>query len=182
VINRAALLISIVLPLAACGSKPAVDEKNASVEEVANKVAEVSKAEGTIRPGKWQSTMTIEQMDTPGMPPEAKEQMKDMFAKARVTETCVTPEEAKQPNPKMFAGNDQCRYDHFTMGKGKIDAEMHCSQQGVSQTMTMAGTYGPDAYAMRMTSKTEGGPAGESMSMKMRVEAKRVGECTDKES
>jgi len=176
------LIVALAVPLAACGSKPAVDEKNASVEEVANKVAEVSKAEGTIRPGKWQSTMTLEQMDTPGMPPEAKEQMKQMFANARVTETCVTPEEAKQPNPKMFAGNDQCRYDHFTMGKGKIDAKMHCDQQGVSQTMTMAGTYGPEAYAMHMTSKTEGGPGGESMSMKMRVEAKRVGECTAKES
>jgi hypothetical protein len=68
------------------------------------------------------------------------------------------------------------------MGKGKIDAQMHCQQQGVSQTMTMAGTYGPEAYAMHMTSKTEGGAAGETMSMKMRVEAKRVGECTGKES
>jgi hypothetical protein len=180
--NRAALLISIVLPLAACGSKPAVDEKNASVEEVANKVAEVSKAEGTIRPGKWQSTMTIEQMDMPGMPPEAREQMKSMLANSRVTETCVTPEEAKQPNPKMFAGNDQCRYDHFTMGKGKIDAEMHCEQQGVSQRMTMAGSYRPEAYSMHMTSRSEGGPAGAAMSMKMRVEAKRVGDCTGKES
>lgn len=181
-INRAALLISIVLPLAACGSNPSVDEKNASVEDVANRVAEVSKAEGTIRPGKWQSTMTIEQMDMPGMPPEAREQMKSMLANARVTETCVTPEEAKQPNPKMFAGNDQCRYDHFKMGDGKIDAEMHCSQQGVSQRMTMAGSYGPEAYTMHMTSNTDGGPAGSSMSMKMRVEAKRVGECTGKES
>ena len=182
VINRAALLISIALPLAACGSKPAVDERNASVEEVANRVAEVSQAEGTIRPGRWQSTMTLEQMDTPGIPPEAQAQMKKMFSQARVTENCVTPEEAKQPNPKMFAGNEQCRYDHFTMGKGKIDAKMHCDQQGVAQTMTMAGTYGPDAYSMRMTSRTEGGGAGESMSMKMRVEAKRIGECTGKES
>jgi hypothetical protein len=176
--NRALLLIGLVLPLAASCSKPTVDEKNASVEEVANKVREVSKSEGTIRPGKWQSTMTIEQMDMPGMPPEAREQMKNMFANSRVTENCVTPEEAKKPNPKMFAGNDQCRYDHFTMGNGKIDAEMHCDQQGVTQTMTMAGTYGPEAYAMHMTSKTDGGPGGGAMSMKMRVEAKRVGECT----
>ena len=176
------LIVALAVPLAACGSKPAVDEKNASVEEVANKVAQVSKAEGTIRPGKWQSTMTIEQMDTPGMPPEAKEQMKNMFANARVTETCVTPEEAKQPNPKMFAGNDQCRYDHFTMGGGKIDAEMHCNQQGANQTMTMSGSYGPDAYAMHMTSTAKGGPTGEAMSMKMRVEAKRIGECAAKQS
>jgi hypothetical protein len=180
--TRAILLLSLVLPLAACGSKSQVNEKNASVEEVANKVAEVSKAEGTIRPGKWQSTMTIEDMSMPGMPAEAQAQMKKMFAQARVTENCVTPEEARQPNPKMFAGNDQCRYDHFTMGGGKIDAEMHCNQQGANQTMTMSGSYGPDAYAMHMTSTAKGGPTGEAMSMKMRVEAKRIGECAAKQS
>jgi hypothetical protein len=68
------------------------------------------------------------------------------------------------------------------MGDGKIDAEMHCEQQGVSQRMTMAGSYGPEAYSMHMTSRSEGGPAGAAMSMKMRVEAKRVGDCTGKES
>lgn len=182
VINRAILLLGLVLPLAACGSKTEVNAKNASVEEVANKVREVSKAEGTIQPGKWQSTMTIEDMSMPGMPAEAQDQMKKMFAQARVTESCVTPEEAANPNPKMFAGNDQCRYDHFTMGGGKIDAEMHCTQQGMTQAMTMNGTYGPDAYAMHMTSSTKGGPAGEAMSMKMKVEAKRIGECTGKKS
>ena len=68
------------------------------------------------------------------------------------------------------------------MGNGKIDAEMHCAQQGASQKMTMAGTYGPDAYSMHMTSTTESGPAGGAMTMKMAVDAKRVGECTGKES
>jgi hypothetical protein len=68
------------------------------------------------------------------------------------------------------------------MGDGKIDAAMHCNQQGTTQTMTMAGTYGPEAYSMNMTSKTEGGPSGEPMSMKMRVEAKRIGECPAKQS
>lgn len=182
VINRAILLLGLALPLAGCGSKTQVNEKNASVEDVANKVREVSKAEGTIRPGKWQSTMTIEDMSMPGMPPEAQAQMKKMVAQQRVTESCVTPEEAANPNPKMFAGNDQCRYDHFKMGGGEIDAAMHCSQQGMSQQMTMNGTYGPDSYAMHMTSSTRGGPADETMSMKMKVEAKRIGECTPKQS
>ncbi len=179
----AILLLCLALPLAACRSKPAVDEKNASVEQVANKVAEVSKAEGTIRPGKWQSTMTIERMDMPGMPPEAREQMKKMFAQARVTENCVTPEEARRPNPKMFAGNDQCRYNHFTMGNGKIDAEMHCTQAGATQTMTMAGTYSPESYSMAMTTTSSGGASADGdISMKMKVEARRVGDCTGKET
>lgn len=180
-ITRSILMLSLVLPLAACGSKTSVNEKNASVEEVANKVAEVSKAEGTIQPGKWQSTMTIEEMNMPGMPAEQHEQMKKMFAQAKVSETCITPEEARKPSAKMFAGNDQCRYDRFTMGGGKIDAEMHCNEAGAKQT-TMTGTYSPDSYAMQMSTRTDGGPAGEAVSMKMRVEAKRIGQCSAKES
>jgi hypothetical protein len=178
--SRTIFLLGIILPLAACGSKPAVNEKNASVEEVANKVREVTQEEGFIRPGKWQSTVTIDQMDVPGMPPEAADRMKKMVAQGHTTETCLTPEEAKQPKADFFSGNDNCRYDHFTMGGGKIDAEMRCDQEGGVQVMQMAGTYSPDSYQMHMTSK--GGAAAHSMTMKMSVDAKRVGECTGKES
>ena len=95
-------------------------------------------------------------------------------------EYCVTPEEAKHPASKMFTGKDSgnCRYDHFTMGSGKFDAAMRCQQQGNAQTMTMAmnGTYSPEAYTSHVSMKVDGGPQG-SMTMKMRSEAHRIGEC-----
>jgi hypothetical protein len=180
VTRRAILLAGLGLALAACGSKPAVDEKNASVEEVSQKVREASKDESFIRPGKWQSTVTIDQMDMPGMPAEVASQMKSMMADKHTTDSCLTPEEAKQPKENFFSGNDKCRYEHFTMGSGKIDAEMRCDQGGGSQVMQMNGTYSPDSYRMHMTAK--GGPAGSAMTMQMSVEAKRVGECSDEES
>jgi hypothetical protein len=175
------LLLSLALPLLACGSRPAVDEKNASVEEVANKVRQASNDQGLIRPGKWVSTATIEDMKMPGMPLAAQEQMKTMVAQTHTSETCLTPEEVKQPNAGFFGGNDQCRYDHFRMGGGKIDAEMHCSQAGTTQVMEMDGTYAPDHYEMRMKSRTKTGGAG-GVSMQMKVESKRVGACTGKEA
>ena len=51
--------------------------------------------------------------------------------------------------------------------------------------MTMAGDYKPDEYHMRMTTETErpaGAPAGAvgSITMKMRVEGKRIGDCDSK--
>ena len=181
--HRAVLLLSIVLPLAACGSKPAVDEKNASVADVAEKVREVSGDGGFISPGQWESTVTIEDVSMPGLPPEAAERMKKMVAQNQTTTSCLTPEEVKKPEPGFFGGNDKCRYDHFTMGKGKIDAEMHCAQGGMTQVMQMTGTYSSDAYTMQMASSSRGGPSAEgNMSMKMKVDAKRVGECTGKES
>ncbi len=177
---RAVLLLSLALPLAACGSKPDVNEKNASVEEVAQSVREARSGADMIRPGAWRSTVTIEEMAMPGMPPEAQKQMKQMMAQSHTSETCVTPEEVKKPRPDFFAGNDKCRYDHFTMGSGKIDAEMHCSDGGMTQVMEMSGNYSHDAYSMRMTSRTEGGRTAEPMTMRMKVEAKRTGECTEK--
>jgi hypothetical protein len=176
------LVVACAVPIAACGSKPSVEEKNATVEQVANDVREASKGGEFVKPGKWQSTVTIDQMSMPGIPPDAQAQMKKMISGTHTTETCLTPEEAKKPNANFFSANDQCRYDHFTMAGGKVDAEMHCSQGGTSQVMQMNGSYSADSYEMHMQSTSQGGPAGKSINMKMTVTAKRIGECTGNES
>lgn len=171
--------------LASCsGPEPDVDARNASVGEVAEQVREATGEQGFVRPGKWLSEVTVEEISAPGIPAEAREQMKGMIAKRNSYESCLTPEEAKRPREDFFAGKDnQCRYEHFTMAGGKIDARMQCSHEGMTQTMEMAGTYSPDSYKMVMSSRSAGmpGPAAD-MSMKMRVDAKRVGECNEQQS
>ncbi len=179
--KSAAVLIACALPLAACGSKPQVNEKNASVEQVSEKVREASKEQGLINPGKWVSTVKIEEMSMPGMPLQAVAQMKKVIGGAHTSETCLTAEQAKQPKANFFSGNDQCRYDHFTMKGGTIDAEMHCTQRGSTQVMQMSGKYSSNSYTMHMKSRSEGG-ADKGMSMQMTVDAKRVGDCTGKET
>ena len=175
------LLLGSGLAVAACNQGPQVHEENASVDEVA---AEVRKATGGarfIRAGEWKSTGTIEEMSIPGMSAAESARMKDAMAKSGIHEfsTCLTEEDVKQPEGKFFTGNEQCRYDHFTMSGGKIDAAMRCeSPGGGTQVMTMAGTYSPDSYQMRMEMKTAGGPgAAGAMTMRMRVDSKRVGAC-----
>lgn len=182
--NRAAMLIACALPLAGCDSSPEVSERNASVSDVANKVAEASGDESFVRPGQWESKVTIEDMSMPGMPPEMAAQMKGFTGRVETHQSCLTPEEAKKPKEDFFAGgNENCRYDRFDMGGGKIDALMKCTDRGATQTMTMTGQYTPDTYAMRMSMNSAGGEGPDAgMSMKMRVEAKRVGACTGKES
>jgi hypothetical protein len=179
--TRSILLLGLALPLASCGPGPTVSEENASVEEVAGKVREASRDRGLIRPGNWTSSVTIEEVTIPGMPPEAAEQMRDMLTRSRTAETCLTPEDAKQPDATFFAASEQCRYDRFEMRGGKIDAVMRCEQEGTTQVMEMTGTYSPTSYNMRMNSKTEGGPGGEAMTIQMRVEAERTGECVEPE-
>lgn len=179
-------LIAAALPLAACNREPEVSATNASVEEVAKKVADAGAGTNFIRAGKWSSTVTMEEVSAPGMPPELAERMKSATGSAngKTYESCLTEEEAKRPKEDFFAGkNNTCRYDHFNMGDGKIDAKMRCAQGGMNQVMEMAGTYSPERYQMRMATKMEGsgGPV-EGMTMKMRVDAKRLGACDAKKA
>ena len=171
--------------LAACNKGPDINVKNASVGEVAEKVQQSGIANETfIRAGEWKVTGTVEEMNIPGMPPQQQAEMKRFMGKVQSAnyQYCVSPEDAKRPKGKMFTGKDEgnCRYDHFTMSGGKFDAAMHCVAEGKSQattTMTMNGTYSPDAYQTHVSMNVENWPQG-SMSMKMRSEARRVGECT----
>lgn len=173
--------LAMTLPLmmlAACDSGPTVKAENAKPSEVAEKVRAAGGGSTFVRPGKWVSSVTIQEMSVPGMPPEFAAKMKERMAEARTFESCLTPEQAKKPKEDFFAGADKsCRYDKFEMTGGKIDATMHCSREGVSQTMTMAGNYSDDHYNMQMSSKMEGAGPQAGMSMKMQVDSKRVGEC-----
>ena len=184
--KRAMLLLCIALPIAACGSEPEVDVRNASVGEVAREVAESgSQGEFVMRPGKWSSKVSIEEVSVPGMPPEAAKRMQEMFAaRQQGSESCLTAEQAKRPSEDFFSGkSDNCRYDRFTMGDGKIDAKMRCQAGGATQVMEMAGTYARDNYTMTMSMNQQGGPeAAAGLRMRMRVDARRVGECTGKEA
>lgn len=179
---RTSLLIAGLAMLAACDKEPEVHATNASIEEVAEQVRAASGDEAFVRAGKWRSNVTIEQMEMPGLPPEIRERMKAALAQtqARGFETCLTEEQAKRPKEDFFAGkNANCRYDHFNMDDGKIDAKMRCSGEGgVSKTMEMTGSYSPESYQMIMSSKMESGPEPtQGMAMRMRVEAKRTGAC-----
>jgi Protein of unknown function (DUF3617) len=176
------LIVPLVAILAACNSQSKVEATNATVSEVANQVAETAAADPhSIRAGLWSSRMTIEEIDAPGIPAEVVRRMKDAIGSGQAHESCLTEEEAKKPKEEFFAGSgNQCKYDHFTMGGGKIDATMRCSQNGSTQVMQLDGDYSPDSYHMRMSTHLEGAAPTGGMTMKMRVDSKRIGECPGK--
>lgn len=179
-----AIALACALPLAACNSEPDISAENASAEDVARQVRDAGGTASFVNPGKWQSTVTIDEMTMPGMPPEVAAQMKSIQGRSKTSETCLSAEDAKRPKEDFFNAGKNCRYDNFDMGNGKIDAVMKCSGDGgATHVMTMNGTYSGDAYTMRMSMDSAAGPGAEQgMGMKMRVEAKRVGECTGKEA
>lgn len=168
--------------LSGCGDKT-VTATNATPSEVAEKVASAQNSEQFISPGRWESTMTIQEMTIPGMPPELAARMKSMTAKPKTFESCVTPEEAKKPKEDFFSGeaDKSCRYDSFSMGGGVISAVMHCASGGKKQTMKMNGTYGPDSYHIKVSTSASGSTAAEEMTMTAVMDAQRIGACTGKE-
>ena len=176
--HRSLILLACTASLAACGSEPDVKMENASVGEVAREMKKQG-AEAFINPGKWQQTVTLVDIDAPGMPPEAKQMMQKAMGEAQVHEVCLTPEQAKSPKEDFFSGADKnCRYEHFNWGDGKIDLKLNCKHPNATQTMVLVGDYQPDNYTMTMTATNVGGGPSDQMVMTMKVDAQRTGECT----
>lgn len=165
------------LSLAAC-KKDTIVAKDESAEAVAKKVAA---SDIKPQPGRWESSMKFARMDMPGLPPEAREAMNRQLGATRTATTCLTPEEAKQPNAGFFQkGAENCKYDHFVMAGGKIDAAMTCTQQNAAIKTTMAGSYSETAYDIQVKSQGEM-RSGMPMAVEMTVVARRVGDCTGNE-
>ncbi len=177
----AALSLSL-LALAGC-DKGTVNETNASIEEVENAVAAAGPAV-RLQPGRWETSGEIVELDAPGMPPQAQEMMKkQMTANASRVAVCLRQEDVEKPNAGFFGQTSKdCRFDHYRMDSGSIDAKMRCAPPGGgSVTTTMAGTYSSDHYDMEMASQMAGLGAKQPMTMRMKVRSQRVGECQGNE-
>ena len=178
---RAALLPVVAvstLLIAGCGQEKGVDAKNESVESVAEKVAA---SNIKPQPGRWQSSVKMEKIDMPGLPPQAKDAMAKQMATAHSFSSCLTPEQVNRPNGGFFAGGAEgCVYNSFTMADGKVEGDMTCDAGGRKQTMKMSGTYSPTSYDIKISSQSEVQP-GMPMAMELAVTSSRAGECDGKE-
>lgn len=172
---RKAILLA-AMALTACGSKDEVEMENASLSEVSN---ELRKTDAQfVEPGKWQQTATLVDVQAPGMPPQVKEAMARTMGQSQVHEVCLTEEQAKNPREDFWSGADKnCKYEHFKWGGGKVDMKMLCAHPGATQTMALTGKYEPTSYQMAMSMTSKGSSPEESMTLKMRVDAKKVGDC-----
>ncbi|WP_205479216.1 DUF3617 domain-containing protein [Sphingomonas arenae] len=170
--------------LAGCGGgDETVTAENASVGEVQQKLREAGRDEQFVRPGRWEQRATLVDIDVPGMPADMRAGMKKAMGTSQTHVTCLTPEQARNPREDFFAGADKsCRYETFRWGGGQIDVRMRCGAEGRQQTMALNGTYSPDSYQMNMRVQGQGDAPDQQMTMSMRVEASRVGECSGGES
>ena len=175
---------AVGLCVSGCNKGPTVSVRNATGNEVASAVKQsgVMTSGSMIEPGLWQSKVAIQEMTMPGMPPEYADKMKQSLAEHRndVNKHCVTEADVKKPKADFFGADKECKYDHFTMGGGKIDIAMACQHDGTTNAMKVSGSYTPTTYSID-TAMTGSGGREAGMSMKMHVDAQRVGKCTGKD-
>jgi hypothetical protein len=171
------LIWLVPLALAGCGKKAEVEVKNASVAEVAAKMKEAGVDKTTLHPGLWAVTVKVDNISAPGVPPEMEQQMRKGIGQTRTMTECMTQEQAKKPFENFAKGQDDCRYDHFTMGDGKVDSKLICTKDGLSRSMLLQGTYSPEQYNMQMQSEALGQGRIKRINMSMTLNAKRAGEC-----
>jgi len=180
----AVCVVASALCLAGCNKGPTVELKNASGNEVAAAVKQsgVTSSNTMMQPGEWESKTSVLEMNMPGIPAQYAARMKQGIAEHRneASRHCIKPEDVKKPKEDFFGADKSCRYDHFTMGGGKIDVAMVCHQEQTTEKMNVSGSYTPTSYSID-TAMTGSGGEQNGMSMKMHVDAQRVGECTAKD-
>lgn len=177
-------LILLGLLVAACNQGPEVDLKNVTPAEVAKAMNESGATRAMIEPGQWSSTVQVLEMDTSSLPPEMAATIRAETGKPRTVEACLTADQVDHPERMLGQVPPGCRYDHYRMGGGKIDGKMRCPTPIGDQTMAIAGTYGKDRYSLTIDNRgpkapdaAPGKPVAGVMNSKMKLDARRLGDC-----
>ena len=162
--------------LTACGDKPGEPQTRDEVK------AEVEKVQ--LKPGQWEGTYTLEDIDMPNMPgggDQMEDQMKKMMSRTSI-KYCVTPQEAANPSGRMFSGqqNKDCTYKGFDASGGSVKGEIACKSEHGAMNAVMSGNYAPESYEMNMDMKMTGAPNGMDMRMKARTTGKWVADTCAK--
>lgn len=183
------LILVAAAALAGCGGESTresaaktgeIDVTNASVAEVAAQT-KAAGAQMRFDPGQWRTTIEVVEADIPGLPPQMAEQMKRQMLQKSTVSSCMTPEQAANPNEDLFAGKSgNCRFDRFTMKDGKVDAAMTCTGGGQgagAAKIAMTGTFDKTRFQLDNRIEAKGPGAASAMKMRSRVTGERTGDC-----
>lgn len=148
-----------------------------SREEVAAQHAQVR-----INPGQWELTTQITAVEAPEMP---REMMQAMQGRRSAVRHCITPEQANDPGAfsrSVQQRDSGCQVRGFAMRNGRMEGETIC-RAGTPQEVRsqMSGRYGPDGFDYENRVATPAPMAGGTMNVSVRVQGRRLGDCTGNE-
>jgi len=125
-----------------------------------------------IQPGKWQSTVTILDMQSPRMPPGVGAAMR---AHPTVVTACVTAAQAADgPRSVLQNSNGRCHYTTFNATGGRLNAVMVCAFAQGTMTVTSNGTYTATTMDLSGSSVTTGRM---QMTTRTHTSGRRLGAC-----
>ncbi|MEP3421831.1 MAG: DUF3617 domain-containing protein [Erythrobacter sp.] len=182
------LLAVSALALTACGD-PSTDADADGDGTITQEEVEAAVADASIKPGQWENTVEFIniEIDEESLPEEMRgfigPALEGMKGQVNTMLTCVTPEQAAEPQAEMFAGNEDasCEYQKFTFSGGTIDMQMSCNDPGSGNaTISNTGTYTDESYEMQMSIAMEGSEMG-NMTITASNKGEFKGACTGEE-
>ena len=129
-------------------------------------------------PGLYRATITMTEINIPGMPPEMAGHGAGMVT---TTEDCLTKEEVDNGFEGLLkqGQNGECSYESFNLDGGKMDAVMVCNTPQGAARMTMNGTATATSSDFTATTAMKFEGVGDA-TMKFTAKHERIGECPAK--
>lgn len=165
------------LALSACGDQKTgsttLTSNSATGEVVSSETGSGAQAP-ELQPGKWEVRTQVSDLKMANMPAGMPAN-----PPAQTATVCITPEQAaKGPAEILKQSGADCTATNNSFAGGKMESEVSCKLPGDTQmTGKTTGTFTPTSFTtdqqMEMTGKT-------TMSQKVHVEGKRIGECDAK--
>lgn len=169
-----AFLAVSTLALTACGkSGSSSGSQSADPAQAAAKVA------FQFQPGQYRSSVTIDKVEIPGMPPGAAAHMKGAMGKMGTFEYCITPEQAAKGMDAMkeHMAKGKCQWEKFEVSGGTVDSVMVCEGgRGGSIRTASSGTVTPTGAVMKGVGDVTGS-GGKGMHIEETVKMERIGDC-----
>jgi hypothetical protein len=159
-------IFAAVLALTACGKEKAASGDNATVETA---------APDHIVAGLYRQATTLLDLKDSSLEYAQAAAAAKAIGTTQTADRCVTPEMVNDPQKLVRENADPaCTVEQSRWTGGKIDFAMTCpeSDERMGGRMSVAGTYDAHEYHFEMSATGEGDDR-----MKMRVDAKRLGDC-----
>ena len=172
--------LAAAIVLAACSGETDADGDGAlSADEIAAEAGDLIQP----RPGQYRASLELLEFEAPGLPPQAKEQMQQVFASglAEGNAFCLTEEDAAANGPQEMVKNlaeGDCTMKSFNVSGNTVVADMQCpgEPEGTVREVHMEGQMSAEGSTMTMDMGQTVPGLGDTK-MKMRVTSERVGDC-----
>lgn len=133
------------------------------------------------QPGSWSSKVEITRLEGPGVKPEQRQQMQQMFDMIGKVSVCVTPKAAAQEdiagNLEKQAGGDKCTFDKREVTGETLLISGVCKRGDSSVRLTAKGKNGATLQDITATVETLDA-SGKSLGvMEMHMTSQRTGDC-----